>query len=62
MGGGGTGQIGASDLVVGHLEELGVHVPGALPLLVEQEFVVAAVGADGFRRRRETDGRTPERN
>lgn len=38
-----------SDLLVGHLQELGVHVSGTLPLLVEQELVVAAVSTNGCR-------------
>lgn len=37
---------GGSQLVVGHLQELRIHVPDALPLGVEQELVVAAVRTD----------------
>jgi len=38
-----------SYLLIGHLQELGVHVSGTLPFLVEEEFVVAAVGTNGCR-------------
>lgn len=41
-----------SQLVVGHLQELGVDVSDALPLGVEQELVVAAVCTDGCSRKR----------
>lgn len=37
---------GGSKLVIGHLQELRVHVPDALSLGVEQELVVAAVRTD----------------
>lgn len=40
-----------SYFLVGHLQELGVHVSGTLPFLVEQELVVAAVSTNGCRRR-----------
>ncbi|DAA18296.1 TPA: hypothetical protein BOS_19411 [Bos taurus] len=37
---------GGSKLVIGHLQELRIHVPDALSLGVEQELVVAAVRTD----------------
>lgn len=42
-----TGQ--RSYFLIRHLQKLGVHVPGALPFLVEQKLVVAAVSTDGCR-------------
>lgn len=41
----------SSDIVVGHLQELGVDVSGTLPLLVEQELVVASVSTNSFSRK-----------
>lgn len=35
-----------SDLLVRHLQELRVHVPGTLPLGVEEELVIAAVSTN----------------
>lgn len=35
-----------SQFVIGHFQELRIHVPDALALGVEQELVVAAIGTD----------------
>lgn len=37
-----------SYFLISHLQELGVHVSGTLPLLVEQKLVVAAVSTNGY--------------
>lgn len=43
-----------SQFVIGHFQELCVHVPDALALGVEQELVVAAISTDCWDRRRQS--------
>lgn len=36
-----------SYFLISHLQELGIHISGTLPFLVEQELVVAAISTNG---------------
>lgn len=36
-----------SYFLISHLQELGVHISGTLPFLVEQELVIAAISTNG---------------
>ena len=44
-------RVQRSYFIIRHLQELGVDVSGTLPLLVEQELVVAAVSTNGYKGR-----------